>query len=424
VTIRSKHLIGGLIWLALTGGAVPTAAAECPGNPNALGTSRTLVIDPAEHARLGTMQYSESLPLADHEVVLTFDDGPLPPYSTRILNVLAAECVKVNYFLVGRMAHTFPDLVRRIRDEGHTIGTHTQNHPLAMDKMPLAAAQKEIDDGIASVTAAVGDPKAVAPFFRVPGLARTAAIESYVAGRGLDTWSADFPADDWFKRISASEVLRRALSRLEARHKGVLLLHDIQPATALMLPTLLKELKARGYRIVQVVPATTERPKTPTAPQQWVGGRGKNTAIASLSFRLPVRPENFGIGTSYPYGPSMIVAPNIEHRRVFAAAGDFPLPPMSPWSRYDQPAMPNDMATAAVSGPVLDWPKIPQDYETMLVRTEAVAWPMRPALHSPLPRRAKAKARAKIPATAVRPVAAKRRVPAKPMRPRVATAAP
>jgi len=55
------------------------AAAECPGNPNAIGTSRTVVVDPVEHPRLGVMQYHESLPLQDHEVVLTFDDGPLPP---------------------------------------------------------------------------------------------------------------------------------------------------------------------------------------------------------------------------------------------------------------------------------------------------------------------------------------------------------
>ena len=75
--------------------------AECPGNPDALGTSRTIVVDPREHVRIGTMDYAETLPLADREVVLTFDDGPIPPYTGKVLDILAAECVKATYFIVG-----------------------------------------------------------------------------------------------------------------------------------------------------------------------------------------------------------------------------------------------------------------------------------------------------------------------------------
>src|ERR1039458_2003371 len=84
-------LIGGLIGCIVAPAAL---AADCPGHPDALGTSRTLVVDPREHRLLGTMQYRETLPLADHEVVLTFDDGPLPRNSNRILDILASQCVK------------------------------------------------------------------------------------------------------------------------------------------------------------------------------------------------------------------------------------------------------------------------------------------------------------------------------------------
>ena len=71
---------------------IGTANAEqCP--PGALGVSRTLVVDPNEHPRVGSMQYPETLPLNDHEVVLTFDDGPLPRYTSRVLETLASECV-------------------------------------------------------------------------------------------------------------------------------------------------------------------------------------------------------------------------------------------------------------------------------------------------------------------------------------------
>ena len=81
--------------------ADPVRAAECQRKSDALGTSRTLVIDPTEHIRLGMMQYPETLPLAEREVVLTFDDGPLPPYTSRVLDILASECVKATFFLVS-----------------------------------------------------------------------------------------------------------------------------------------------------------------------------------------------------------------------------------------------------------------------------------------------------------------------------------
>ena len=127
------------------------ARRRLPGNPNALGTSRVMTIDPREFPRVGTVQYSRSLPLEDKEVVLTFDDGPMPPYTNRVLDVLAEHCVKANYFLVGRMARGYPDLVRRILAEGHTIGTHSENHLLGFDRAPLDIVKNEIEQGIASV---------------------------------------------------------------------------------------------------------------------------------------------------------------------------------------------------------------------------------------------------------------------------------
>src|SRR5712672_2873329 len=90
-------LVAGMAF-GLTLGLGFAMAADCPGNPNALGVSRTIVVDPTEHHLLGSLNYKESLPLNDREVVLTFDDGPLRPYSTHVLVVLAAECVKATYF--------------------------------------------------------------------------------------------------------------------------------------------------------------------------------------------------------------------------------------------------------------------------------------------------------------------------------------
>jgi peptidoglycan-N-acetylglucosamine deacetylase len=240
-------------------------AKQCP--PGALGVSRTLVVDPNEHPRVGSMQYPETLPLNDHEVVLTFDDGPLPRYTNGVLETLASECVKATFFMVGQMARAYPWMARRVYDEGHTVANHTQNHPIR--KMSATQAAREIEEGFASLRDAIGDPQAVSPFFRIPGLLRQKSVEQYLAAHGDMTWSADFVADDW-TRIKDSEVARRAISRIEARGKGILLLHDIHQRTVLALPEILNELKSRGYKIVHVVPAAGDRPKTATSAQQWV----------------------------------------------------------------------------------------------------------------------------------------------------------
>jgi peptidoglycan/xylan/chitin deacetylase (PgdA/CDA1 family) len=263
VSVRGQMRFIGTLFFCLAVAGMPTSASAdpCPGNPDALGTSRVLTISPSEFSQIGSMQYKQTLPLNDHEVVITFDDGPLPPYTNIILDALASQCVKATYFLVGQMAHTYPSLVRRIYNEGHTIGTHSQDHPLTFQRLPLQRVEYEVDGGIASVDSAIGDQKAVAPFFRIPGLGRSKTADDFLASQSLVTWSADVVADDWFRHISAQTIVQRALQRLEAKGRGILLLHDIHPATAMALPTLLKELKAHGFHVVQVVPAG-DRPKS------------------------------------------------------------------------------------------------------------------------------------------------------------------
>ena len=245
--------------------ATPAFAAPCAGNRQALGTSRVLAVNPQEHGRIGRMQYSQfpQPPLNDHEVVLTFDDGPLPPYTDSVLKALAAECVRATFFSVGRQAKQFPETLRRTLKEGHTIGTHSQNHPLTFDQMSFERAKREIDDGIDSVSSALGDPQLVAPFFRIPGLLRIEDVESYLESKSISIWSADADADDWYKTATPETIVRKAMTRLNQRGRGILILHDVQPATALALPMLLQELKANGYRVVHVVPAGKRPSRAP-----------------------------------------------------------------------------------------------------------------------------------------------------------------
>jgi peptidoglycan/xylan/chitin deacetylase (PgdA/CDA1 family) len=268
--------------------SVSAFAADCAGNPDALGTSRVLAIGPDKFSHVGSMQYKETLPLNDHEVVITFDDSPLPPYTDIILKILASQCVRANYFLIGRMAQAYPYLLRRIYNGGHTVGTHTLDHPLALKRLPMWRIEHEVGGGIASVEAAIGDPEAVSPFFRVPGLARSDALDSFRASKSLITWSADVVADDWFRRITPSQIVQRAIERLDAKGRGILLLHDIHPVTAIALPSLLKELKEHGYQVVHVVPTTKQPQSVPELPAPATSAPGALPRATAASDRLAI----------------------------------------------------------------------------------------------------------------------------------------
>jgi peptidoglycan/xylan/chitin deacetylase (PgdA/CDA1 family) len=242
--------------LALIAATSPVIAANCPGNPTAIGTERVMAVDPTQLRRVGTMQYPGTLPLRDHELVLTFDDGPLSPYTGRILSTLRAECVRATFFVVGSMAKANPNAVRRAYAEGHTIATHSQRHRVLGLNVQEAGAEQDFDSGVEIVAAVLGGRNAVAPFYRFPGLGRSNAAEQYLHARGVMAWSADFVADDW-THISAQKITARVLARIERKGRGILVLHDIQPATARALPGLLRELKARHFHIVHVVPAAS-----------------------------------------------------------------------------------------------------------------------------------------------------------------------
>jgi peptidoglycan/xylan/chitin deacetylase (PgdA/CDA1 family) len=266
----------------------PARAEDCL-NPDALGTLRTVDVDPAALGRIGTMQYRDTVKLAPKEVVLTFDDGPMPPMTTKVLELLRNECVRATFFLVGRNAHAFPGLVRRIAGDGHTVANHTQNHPL--QRMSASYGTREMETGFRSIAAALApDGIKPAPFFRFPGLLHSREMESYANSKGIAVMSADFLADDW-ARISPEQIFVRAMARLAAKGSGIMLLHDVQPETVLILPKFLNELKMRGYRIVHLVPAPGTAPviaaplvaeKPTAAPAQNHAPKKKQMKVASV----------------------------------------------------------------------------------------------------------------------------------------------
>jgi len=231
-------------------------AAPCPGNPNALGTERTLTVDAKSTPQVGRKEFPSTLPLGPKELVLTFDDGPWHETTPKVLDALKAECVLATFFLVGRNAEAFPQLARRELAEGHSIGHHTFSHPL-LDHLPMAKAEADINRGIeADEFALYGQRRSnpTTPFFRFPGFASNRALLDRMAARGLVVFGADVWASDWVP-MSPETQLRLILARIDQAGRGIVLFHDTKKQTEHMLPAFLRELKRRGYRIVHVVAA-------------------------------------------------------------------------------------------------------------------------------------------------------------------------
>jgi peptidoglycan/xylan/chitin deacetylase (PgdA/CDA1 family) len=251
---------GLVLVLALAmGSGAAEAAMRC--RSDALGTARQITVDAATSARIGRKHFAGTLPLQPGEVVLTFDDGPHPPTTAAILAVLAAECVKATFFVVGRQVDAAPGLLRRIAADGHTIGTHTYSHAL-LGRLPTAAAEAEIDRGFAAAARALGPRPGLAPFFRFPGFESTPALLERLAARGLVVFGADFWASDW-RPMQVPEQLELFTRRLAAANGGIALLHDTKAQTTAMLPALFAVMKQRGYRVVHAVPAAQAFTATP-----------------------------------------------------------------------------------------------------------------------------------------------------------------
>ena len=157
------RIVGALIASAL--GASAAGAADC--GPDKLGTSRVVEVGTQGGLEVGLKSYPRTIPLADHEVILTFDDGPAAKTTPQILKALADECVRATFFEIGRNAAGLPQIARREALEGHTVAHHTWSHPQSTLRfMPDAAARADVLKGMIAVEKAAygqdfsgGEPK-------------------------------------------------------------------------------------------------------------------------------------------------------------------------------------------------------------------------------------------------------------------------
>ena len=227
----------------------PQPARSTCANPDALGVSRVVVIDTTGGPGFGFLQYKQFDFLTDKEVVLTFDDGPWPT-TPAVLKALAEECTKAIFFPVGKHTTYHPEILRQVYNAGHTVGSHTWSHAhLDSKKMTEPQVREEIEKGFSAVKMAIG--AAPAPFFRFPGLGHTQPALGYLASRNISMFSVDVDSND-FKSSGPDQVIQNVMTKLDKQGKGVILMHDLQKHTAIALPTLLRRLKAGGYKVVQM----------------------------------------------------------------------------------------------------------------------------------------------------------------------------
>jgi len=242
--------------LAQSSAPQPAATAQC-ANADAIGVTRVVEIDTTGGPGFGFEHFKAYDFLRDKEVILTFDDGPWPGNTPAVLKALADQCTKAMFFPIGKHAGYYPDIIKQVAAAGHTVGSHTWSHK-DLSRMSDDEAKAEIEKGVAAVSIALGN-QPVGPFFRFPALRHPAEAMKYVGTRNLGVFSTDLDSFD-FKARKPDQVISTVMKKLDKHGKGIVLMHDFQHATAEAVPELLKQLKAKGFKVVQV------RGKTPIEP--------------------------------------------------------------------------------------------------------------------------------------------------------------
>lgn len=194
--------------------------------------------------------------VAKKEIILTFDDGPHPQYTDRILKALSSANVKATFLVMGNSVRANPKVLKNVADQGHIIGSHSADHKCLAAKSICAknnGRALSVSEAIANINRghqAIYDVLGFAdPFFRFPYGESSPELSAYLKEKGVAElyWSID--SEDWRNRTPA-EMIEFTMRQVEKRQKGMVLFHDIQRKTAEALPTILKQLYYKGYSIV------------------------------------------------------------------------------------------------------------------------------------------------------------------------------
>ncbi|MEU4133448.1 bifunctional polysaccharide deacetylase/glycosyltransferase family 2 protein [Streptomyces wuyuanensis] len=218
----------------------------------------------------------KALSVPDKNLVLTFDDGPDPVWTPKVLDKLKQYDAHAVFFVTGTMASRHPDLVQRMVAEGHELGLHTFNHPdLALQ------TQSRIDWELSQNQLALAGAAGIrTSLFRPPYSSFSAALDDkswpvteYIGSRGYITAFNDTDSEDW-KRPGVEAIIKRATPK--GTKGSIVLMHDSggdRSQTVAALSRFLPDMKERGYRFANLTEALgAPSAHTPvTGPELWKG---------------------------------------------------------------------------------------------------------------------------------------------------------
>ena len=189
----------------------------------------------------------------DKWIALTFDDGPYPPYTDRLLDVLKAKGIHVTFFLVAEQAQQYPELVRRMTAEGHTVGLHAFRH---RDFLKLAEEEKrkDLEQGKNLLRDITGKNPV---YWRPPHGFRDFSVMETAAAQNLTVVNWSVIPRDW-TGIDSQEIFRRVMDKAE--DGAIVLLHDgdspgyraSRQATVDAVTPLIDSLREKGYHLVSL----------------------------------------------------------------------------------------------------------------------------------------------------------------------------
>lgn len=178
-------------------------------------------------------------------LALTFDDGPHPENSVKLLDILKQHKAKATFFVLGNNAEKHPELLKRMQAEGHEIGNHSWSHP-HLTTMEEPAVRSELERTSKAVADAIGNSPKV---FRPPFIDTNGTLESRISKEfGMKSILCSVDSLDW--RDNDSGLAQRYV--LEGAGPGAIVLMHERRSTAEALPGILKELEAQGYQFVTV----------------------------------------------------------------------------------------------------------------------------------------------------------------------------
>ncbi|GEP43151.1 hypothetical protein BGE01nite_24420 [Brevifollis gellanilyticus] len=198
-------------------------------------------------------------------IALTFDDGPHPDFTPKLLDILKKENIKVTFFLVGRCVNAYPNVVKRMVDEGHEIASHSWSHPLltSLGDQSLDSQMQRTHDAI--IKACGVTPTLYRPPYGATRISQRKFIHDKFGYLAI-LWDVD-PLD-WQHPRTSKKVHDRVLE--QTRIGSIILCHDIHETTVDAMPTTIADLKARGFQFLtvsQLLDLEKQAPALPNSPK-------------------------------------------------------------------------------------------------------------------------------------------------------------